>query len=220
MKNMKRKLLLMLSLTLMVTSCNLDGGSSPIAKTRRTGNVTVQSGAYTNDGSAVVMNHPVLRGIQNLLLIPPAYAAAVTDFQFCITKLKVVSEVDGAAGASSEAILGLVDVSDPNADTIWGNIELPEGAQVSEIHFEVHQDSENCSGANYSVSYNGKELTKDLEFKFKFDPAISIQNGDTLDLGLSVIAKAMEDADAAAQFNDAQIGNYVEVNTIGTGEKL
>ena len=101
-----------------------------------------------------------------------------------------------------------------------GNVELTDGETVSELQIELHRDPENCSGVNYSLLYNGSELTKDLEFKFRFDPAITAQNGDTLQLDLSVIAKAIEDASSAGQLNNEQISNFLQANTIGTGQKL
>ena len=211
------KALMLLTLILGFVSCEQDKGSDLSKSSSGTSSVTIQSSAYSNDGSVVLS--PTIQKLNNLLFMPSAFAATVSDFQFCITQMKVVTVGEAAAGSSQEAILGLIDVSDPSAITNWGTIELADGAQISEIHFEVHQDSENCSGANYSVSYNGQELTKDLEFKFEFDPAISIQNGDTLTLGLSTIAKAMEDASFAGQFTNENIGSYMENAQVGTGSK-
>lgn len=159
-----------------------------------------------------------MKAFQRLFLIPSAHAGAVTDFKFCITKLKIVSSADGVAGTSQEAILGLVDVSDAAvSNSSWGKIEIAEGATVSEVHFEVHHDSENCSAA-YSASYNGTTITQDLEFKFKFDPAITVNHGDTLTLGLSKIAKAFEDAKNAGKLNNVDISAYMQANpAVGEG---
>ncbi len=207
--------ILTMMLILIFSSCQQEE-TAPVASGSNS-SVTIQSGSYTNDGS--VVQGPLMKNLKNLLLIPSAFAAPVTDFKFCITKLKVVSSVNGSPGNSQEAILGLVDVSNPNGVTDWGTIELADGSVVSEIHFELHRDPQNCSAAEYSTSYNGKTITKDLEFKFKFEPAISIRNGDTLTLGLSKIAKAMEDADVANKFNNTDIGQYMQANVIGTGSR-
>lgn len=219
--NATKELVLTLFLTLifiLFTGCQ-DTSSNPVGSSGgNPATVTIQSGSYTNDGTIVM--HPAIKKLQNLFFIPSAYAGAVSDFQFCITQLKVVSSVGDAPSASQEAILGLVNVSDPNAVSNWGTIELEEGATISEIHFEVHYDPQNCSAATFSASYNGQTLTKDLEFKFKFDPAISISQGATLELGLSQIAKAMEDAYAAGHFNDSQISNYLDSTVEGTGTEL
>ena len=157
MKTIKPLFTLALVAVLM-TSCNPKKNSSLASGSA----VTIQSSAYTNNGTVVMS--PTMRFLQNNFFIPSATAAAVTDFQFCITQMKVVSSVGGAPGAAQSAILGLVNVSDPNANTVWGKIDLPDGSTISEIHFEVHHDAENCSGAAYSASYNGKTLTADMEF--------------------------------------------------------
>lgn len=203
---------------LFLASCN--SAEEGLIPTGNSVGVTIQSSAYTNDGSTALMNSPILQFLQNHVLVPTAFAASVTDFRFCVTKMKVVTSVDLLPPVSTEAILGLIDISNPLVDTLWGEVNLPEGASISEVHFEVHSDSENCQGENYSVRYNGQSLTKDLEFKFKFEPAINVNNGDTINLGLNEIAKAMEDASSAGSFNNENIGNYLQVNTIGTGEKL
>ncbi|MBT4791662.1 MAG: hypothetical protein HON90_08840 [Halobacteriovoraceae bacterium] len=183
--------------------------------------VTIQSSPYTNDGSTALFMNPAVKKIQNLFLFPSAYAATINDFKFCITQLKVVTSADGQPSSSQEARLGLVDVSTATVSQEWGQIELADGSQVSEIHFEVHTDAESCSGENYSVSYNSQTITKDLEFKFKFDPAVTVSNGDTFTLGLGVIAQAIENASAAipSQFNNEQISNYLETTVVGTGTK-
>lgn len=218
------KLLTILVLTLVMiinTSCIQQEDDSGLGTSGgNPGNISIESAPYTNDGTAAFFMNPTFRKLQSLFLVPPAYAGVVTDFKFCITKLKVVSTADGAASGSQEAILGLVDISDQNVSNSWGNISLEEGSSVSEIHFEVHYDSENCSAVTYSTSYNGQTITKDLEFKFKFDPAITANNGDTLSLGIGKIAKAMEDAHAAGKFNNTDIGAYMEATVIGTGEEL
>lgn len=204
---------------MMITGCNGKDGSGAFTPGTTGSVVTIQSSAYTNDGSAVAAFQSKIKFLKELIF-EKAYAAPVTNFEFCITQMKVVTEGDSTAGASQEAILGLVDVSNANLSSDWGTIELNEGDTISEIHFEIHKDAENCGGADYSVSYNGQKLNKDLEFKFRFSPALIVNNGDTINLQLGVIAKAMEDATAAGQFNDEQISNYLQVNTIGTAEEL
>lgn len=191
-------------------------GGNPLVEA----NVSVQSTPYTNDGTVVLFYNSKVKKIANLFLIPSAMAAPVSEFKFCITKLKVVSSENGTPGASVEAILGLIQLDDSSQTYNWGNITLIEGQSVSEIHFEVHHDPENCSGADYSALYNGQSIQQDLEFKFKFSPAITVSNGDTISLGISTIAKAMEDAHAAGEFNNSQITTYLESAQIGTGEKL
>jgi hypothetical protein len=169
--------------------------------------IPIQSDVYTNDGSLVLFKSPYIRNIQNLFLIPSSYAAPITDFRFCITQMKIVTE---SGAESPEVILGLIDVSDQNTVTSWGSVKLPEGDPISQISFEVHYDPERCEGVDFSTSYNNQQLSVDLEFKFNFSPAVSVNAGDTITLGLSKIAKVMQDASDAGHFNDTDIKDYVE----------
>ncbi len=210
------KVILIISCLFFTLSCGsgTSGGNPGV-----TSRVTIESGPYTNDGSLVMISNPYLKGIENFLISTAFAAVPITDFQFCVTKMKVKTEGESTVGVSLEAKLGLVNVSDANATTNWGQINLTKGASISEIHFEIHQDSETCSGENFTVSYNGQTITKDLEFKFRFNPAVSVNDGDTFKLGLSKIAKAVEDARAAGQFNNENISPYLE-NVFGDGEEL
>lgn len=190
------------------------GGGNPLIAEK---SVTVQSDSYTNDGTLVLFQSPYFLKLEKLF-ISRSYAGVVTDFQFCITQLKVKSSSSSGTTAATEVVIGLVDVSDQNATINWGDFKLNSSTDISEIHFEIHSDSENCSGEDFSVSYNGVTITQDLEFKFQFDPAITIENGDTITLGLSPIAKAFQDAADAGEFTNEQIGPYME-NIFGDAEK-
>ncbi|MAE57394.1 MAG: hypothetical protein CME69_00855 [Halobacteriovorax sp.] len=216
---MKNFILLVFMFSILSCGSSSDGTSIGGTTGGNPATSTLVSRPYTNDGTVAMIKKEIFY-FWSLFKAEKAVAAPVSTFRFCVTKLKVVSEVDGQASNSREAILGLIDVSDNTATTNWGNVELTDGETVSELQIELHRDPENCSGVNYSLLYNGSELTKDLEFKFRFDPAITAQNGDTLQLDLSVIAKAIEDASSAGQLNNEQISNFLQANTIGTGQKL
>ncbi len=211
-------LLVLLGLSFVMVSCNPDESTGTSGGNPAT--IYVQNTAYTNDGTIVLFTNPAVKKIAELFLIPSAIAAPVNDFKFCITKLKVVASEGAVAGVSQEAILGLVDVSDPNVQTPWDAIVLEEGSSISEIHFEVHHDPQNCAGANYSVSYQGNLLTADMEFKFKFPVPVIANHGDTFQVGLSNIAKAMEDALLAGQFNDQQINTYLQAAQLDPAQEL
>jgi hypothetical protein len=213
------KLVILLILTLLFianfTSCapgdsGTSGGNPAV--------VTLESGAYTNDGSMALFMHPVYRNIESLFLIPSAVAGPITDFQFCITKMKLKLTGDSVESDSVEARLGLIDISVQSAVVNWGNVEISEGAQLSELIMEVHYDPEVCSGATFSASYNSTTITQDLEFKFKFNPAVTIDSGDTLSLSMSKIAEAIENAYQAGDFNNANITTYLE-NVYGEGSE-
>lgn len=149
--------------------------------------------------------------------------ATVTDFKFCVTKLKLTNANDEAVtqngSASIEAILGLIDVSNPAVTTTWGDVSIPVGFSLKQLNIELHRDPERCGGADYSMRYNGSSLTKDLEFHFEFNPTVSVADGDTLKLGLSSIASALESAVQAGKFNDENIGEFLNINIKGTGSK-
>lgn len=213
-------LLLIMSLSVAFIGCEQKGESKGVVGP--SGNVTIKSAPYSN-GAVALFTNPAVRKIASLFLIPSAHAAAINDFQFCITKMKIKGSVDGAASVSTEAILGLVDISNPDVEQLMGDgsIQIPEGTAISELSLEVHKDAENCSAADFSVSYQGVKLNKDLEFKFKFDPAITINHGDTLLLGLDNVAKAFEAAADAGQLDDQKIGAYLQANMLpGTGEEV
>jgi len=146
---------------------------------------------------------------------------SVSEFKFCVTKLKLVarggSPVAYQGNPDIEVILGLIDVSNENATTTWGQVEAPVEFDLEEMRVEVHKDAERCSGADYSVIYNGTKLDKDLEFRFAFNPPIRLNAGDTLKLGLTNIAIAFQQAANAGQLTNELIGNYLTAETKGTG---
>jgi hypothetical protein len=141
----------------------------------------------------------------------------ITDFKFCITQFKV--KTSGTTGDASEAILGLVDLSD-SALATWGNVDVAAGTEVEGMSFEIHHDPENCSGATYSLSYQGSEVQQDLEFEFEFNPAVTVVGGDALILNLNNVATILQGAADAGKLNNSDITSYVENNPIsGSGEK-
>jgi len=211
MKILKSALLMSI---FFVTGCGGTTGGNPSAT------ITLQSAAYTNNGAVAQVKSPLIKLFETIFPIKDTIAAPVSSFKFCITKMKVVTTAGGLPGTSKEAILGLVDVSDATKTTNWGNIQLTDGEIISEIHLEIHKDAQNCSGINYSLTYNNKSLSGDLEFKFKFSPAIKIQHGKTLQINLSAIAKAVEDSDVAGELDDAHIKNYLKNTTYGSGTEL
>lgn len=192
--------------TSLVTGCDRKKDEqSPVDEgTVSTGDVTLQSASY---------------GAAGLLLT----AANITDFKFCVTKIEMEDESGGAVedeGSSSiEADLGLIDLSDPASTTAWGTISIPVDFTLSALKIEVHKDAEKCAGADYSVSFQGKTLSRDLEFEFEFNPPVPIVAGDTLTLAIDNIATALSDADAASKFDDEQVSEYLNETAKGSGDK-
>lgn len=179
----------------------------------QTGDVNLKNKPYNNSGAAPASWFAMTEAFP---------LAPVSEFKFCNTKLKLVSAdgglVGGDSGGSVEVTLGLIDVSDATADTFWGTVSIPVGFELAKLNVELHHDSEKCSGAPYSLRYNGTELTADLEFQFKFDPPVAVDSGDVLALGLTPIATAIENADQAGELTNELIQSYLE-NAAGTGEE-
>ncbi len=181
---------------------------SACGNVRSTGGITVKS-----QGLSVVSSMEALNPLAGFN--PDFSTSAVGDFKFCITQMKVVT---GTAGDPTEAILGLIDLSS-SAATDWGNIDIADGTSVAELDFELHTDPENCSAADYSMSYKNTQLTKDLEFKFVFSPAVTVATGDSLLLNLDAITTALESAYNNSSFTNELIGNYLETTTEGSGSR-
>lgn len=122
---------------------------------------------------------------------------------------------------SIETALGLIDVSNAAATTVWGELPVAnEEVLVQELSFELHRDPEKCSGANYSIRFNGVELTKDLEFDFEFSPPVAVSAGNRIRLGLDAIAEALDQAQQAGQLNNEDIGNFLNETVNGTATEV
>ncbi|MDH5561518.1 MAG: hypothetical protein OEY59_11770 [Deltaproteobacteria bacterium] len=219
--------ILTLSLIGCADSGTVSGNTTPTPTTSTTGSVTLKSAPYTVGRAASVNYAP-----QYVIFDPSADitadTAALTDFKFCITQLKLTADpsndaTSGVIGSAPvgaiQAIVGLVDVSDPTTDTNWATLDIPVGFMLSELAVEVHTDPENCSQAPYSLSYNGTQLTQDLEFKFTFFPSVQLDPNDILNLSLSKIAGTFQAADTAGQLDNQNITAYIEgLSEVGTEE--
>jgi len=210
---MKKLLLLIAILGLVLGAC-ADEGSNATSTTDSTGTTTTSDSTSTSSTTGTVT-------LQSAAFTPTALmdinaATAVTDFQFCITKIQLTAEggdpvADDTGATSIEAILGLVDVSDTSVPVDWGTLAaVPVGFNLSELMVEVHKDAENCDGAAFSLSYNGTALNQDIEFKFVFDPVVALDSGDTLALSMLNIQTAIQQADDAGELTDETINNYLE----------
>jgi len=215
MKTLMTHLLLVTSF-FTLASCNQGkkATSSPAAV------VTVQSSAFTNTGAVAFFLQPQLDKIASIFIPAPMAAAAITDLRFCITQMKIVKDGKSTEEGAEEVSLGLVDISNQSAIE-WGTINLAEGEKVKEIKFEVHKDPSKCKGVDYSVLYNnGKKLTKDLEFKFKFTKALVANHGDTIKLNFGKIAMALKAAELAGELDDTNIDKHLNTNTEAEGVEL
>ena len=177
------------------------GTGNPYSAT--TDAVTIQSSAYDEATSKLSQKFSSQK--------------TVTDFKFCVTKIKVVTS-DNLTSPSFSQTLGLIDLSDQNTTITWGTANIPTDITISEINIEIHQDAEVC-GVSYSTSYQGQTISKDLEFKFKFASPVHIEKGDTIELGIDKIAQAIESAKANGDFTDENIDSYME-SIFGEGSEI
>lgn len=187
---MKNKLM---SFLLLISVIGCDGGTT----TGNIGLILLKSVPYTASYAKIKKSEKV-------------NSMALSDFKFCITQIKLENEDGDSVGGSIEARLGLIDVSNNTSSIEWGTVEVPVDFQLSKLTVEIHKDSETCSGADYSLSYKGTQLNQDIEFSFRFSPAISLDDSDVVTLGLTNIAAAIESAYDAGELDDAHITSYLE----------
>ncbi len=177
-------------------------------------------GTGTGNPYVDMRSPPYLTGVSlyerliNLVGVASAWAAApVTEFKFCSTKLKLKNEAGEAVGGDAtgavEAVLGQVDISNGAVTQTWGRLEIPVGFTLSRIEFELHYDPEKCAGADYSIRYNGVSITRDLDFRFQFSPAIVLDAGDVLNLRVQNIQAKLAEAETAGQLNDTNVASYL-----------
>ncbi|MBC7691569.1 MAG: hypothetical protein H7222_07350 [Methylotenera sp.] len=178
------------------------------------GSVTVQSAAYPTSGAASVQSNS-----RDAATVTPT--ATVTDFKLCIKTIKLEDE-DGKAQKEEdqEEIVfspGLIDVT-AGIEKAWGNVKVPVGFKLSRIRIKVKKDQALC-GVSYSLSFNGQTTPEDIEFRFKFDPAVDFEDGNTLNLSLNtVVSKLRQAIDSAPGGSISSLKSQIE-NVEGSGVK-
>ncbi|MCM2276449.1 MAG: hypothetical protein NDJ89_00040 [Oligoflexia bacterium] len=119
-----------------------------------------------------------------------------TDFSFCVRRVKLEGEDDQPVKKDDETGMngekdpddisfapGLITI-EPNVAVNWGVANIPVGFKLKRIKIKVHKDQDLC-GVNYSVKYNGVSQTEDIEFKFRFEPALDLDS-DTSAIAVSL----------------------------------
>lgn len=184
--------------------------------------ITLSSAPYTLNTSPILFQEmPSLRSQTQLL-------SSVQSFKFCVTKLKLESSegtfVQKNGADSIEAVLGLIDLSNGSVKKQWGQVQIPTNFYLNRLSVELHKDKDKCAGAEYSLEYyNGinssKNITKDMEFKFKFNPAIYLQEGNSLTLTIDAILTKLDQAATAGKLDDTNIDSFLDSSTEGSGNK-
>lgn len=202
---------------LVLTGCGTRVG------TGLTGSVTLKSESFSTTGlTALPPLGLVTAYAQDLTLMANGRFAApdVTDFKICVRELKLEKSEGGYAdkdgSGSLEYKVGLVDVSN-GAEKTWMTSDFPVGFTLQRIKVVVHKDESLC-GVGYSMKFNGFQSNSDVEFKFKFEPAIAISAGATIKVALSNVVSALRTAADNSLLTDGNLKDYVE-GVEGTGKK-
>ena len=129
-----------------------------------------------------------------------------TEFKICVERLRLInsngdsvsadgSTVSGASSSNGEINFtpGLIDLSASLAAN-WGSTPLPTGFTLAEMRVKVHKDASLC-GMDYSVVYAGVGTPSDLEFRWTFNPPVTLAAGTKqIDLNFNVFVTALQAA--------------------------
>ena len=153
----------------------------------------------------------------------------VSEFKICVASIKLVGpegkahieqegnvqsgdDNDDAVESSDDRAEikfspGLIDLS-AGKEVSWGSLKIPTGFSLSKLKIKVKKDKEKC-GVDYSVRFNGQEANEDIEFKWKFNPAVAIDaNTSQLTLSFASVVSALRAAAEAGSLD--QMKNHVE----------
>jgi hypothetical protein len=140
-------------------------------------------------------------------------ALALTTFKVCIKKIKLEDESGEAQrGESEEDEIefkpGLVDLSSlSTAEATIGTLEnAPVGFKISKIKIKVRKDESLCGSGTHAIEINnGSNYTTDdeIEFKWKFNPAVELEGSDTVQLAFSEFVTALTSISSNSDFSTA-----------------
>jgi hypothetical protein len=173
----------MMSAILLLTACG------------KTGTVSIKSESYATSGASSLMADR-----DSLALVTPS--TNVSDFKICVKRIRLQDEdgeavsKDGETGENGEKDVddirfspGLIDLTDGLPED-WGKVEVPVGFKLSRLTVKVKKDESVC-GVNYSVKFNSASSPQDIEFKFKFDPAVELSDGSTLNVSMAKVVEQL-----------------------------
>jgi hypothetical protein len=164
-----------LSAILLLTACG------------KTGTITVKSDAFATSGaSSLIADH------EHLAAVTPT--ANVDDFKICVARIRLQNE-DGDVEKNKDDeedirfAPGLIDVTNGLRND-WGQVEVPVGFKLSRLTIKVKKDQDLCS-QNYSVKFNNETTPQDIEFKWRFDPPLELEDGSQLNLSLNSVVEQL-----------------------------
>ena len=190
------QLLLLLSLAVVFSSCG------------KSGTISVKSPAYA--AALTDMSSGFESAASYLLSTPPA------TFKFCVKKVRLEDEngeeQEGDGEGDKKDIefgLGLIDVSAGVAKD-WGSVaNVPVNFKLSKIKIKVKKDDTQCAALNgKSLVYESYSTPEDIEFRWKFNPAVELQDGSVINVSMNSIIKAL--GDAGSNLSNGNIKSYIE----------
>lgn len=192
---------------------------------KKAGDVTVESATFNTSGEALLAREKLNPNSEALARFYPDEIVAavsptttVTDFKICVRKVKLENE-DGKTEQKDdqdeiEFKPGLIDLTAGTAKS-WGTMNVPVGFKLKKIKIKVKKDKDLC-GVDYSIKFNSATTDQDVEFKWKFEPAIDLDAGNKLSLALATVVSALRQAGDAGTLSSLK--DHVE-NTEGSGSK-
>lgn len=189
--------------TVFITGCGTSTGNPADPTVQETADYTISSAAFTP--SAVIL--PLA------LWDAQAYAAvAVTEFKFCVKRLRLKTAEDVAIDKEDDDLEGeidfapgLIDVSDGLAKD-WGTVTLPTGQSVERLEIVVQKDDEcveNGESVEYSVRFNEFESEDGVEFKWRFATPLTLSSlAGVIRLSLDAVVTALKSAAESGGIDD------------------
>jgi hypothetical protein len=143
----------------------------------------------------------------------------VSDFKVCVSRIRLIGEdgndvkpvdddtkADDSSSSSSSPSSsaneirfspGLIDLSSGKA-VDWGKAEIPTGFKIAGLRIKVHKDKDLC-GVDYSLKFNELTTPQDVEFKWKFDPAVEFTGTtEKLEVSLAEVITSLGTADLSS----------------------
>ncbi|MBI3534146.1 MAG: hypothetical protein HY072_01490 [Deltaproteobacteria bacterium] len=203
-KLFKKQNLFLVFILLIVPSLLFQTGCGTTVGNPVTSDITISSDAFSLAGLGAIF---MTAEKQEFITSPEVYfATSVTEFKFCVKRIKLEDEdgnakkKDGETGDDGEKdpedirfSPGLIDLSAGIVQD-WGTVNIPIGFKLKKIKIKVKQDKTLC-GVNYSVKFNTQEANEDIEFKWKFNPALDLTNAvSALKLSFSTIISTLKAA--------------------------
>lgn len=164
--------ILALSFLLLTASCGTT-----------TGNALVGSASFNTSGNTFV-------SIPSALSLYEVFAATnVSSMKFCVKKIQLIDENDSVRRKNDDEEIdfmpGLIDVSN-GREALWGYAEVPVDFNLKKIWIHIRKDELLCN-VDYAFKFNDFTSDNNIVLKWKYNPAIELNSGDTITLDLSAV---------------------------------